>query len=118
MPPPAATQAPGRSLLKIFLNASGDCRMSWTAQNRAASAVTAISACSAGDSTIVTFGQPSAAIRSRATAAISGDSSMPTTVPLEPTFCCSRPLHKPVPHPTSRTTWPSLTGRASTMVWR
>ena len=47
-PPPAATHDPGRSLLMTFRSASGNCRMSWTAQNRAASAVTAIRASSAG----------------------------------------------------------------------
>jgi hypothetical protein len=40
--PPAATHAPGRSLVMTFRSARGDCMMSWTAQNRAASAVTAI----------------------------------------------------------------------------
>ena len=42
-----------------FRSASGDCRMSWTAQNTAASAVTGICASSAGDSTTVTLRQPS-----------------------------------------------------------
>ena len=42
-----------------FRSAPGDCRMSWTAQNRAASAVTGICASSAGDCTTVTLRQPS-----------------------------------------------------------
>ena len=92
--------------------------MSWTAQNRAASAVNAISASSARDSTTMTLSQPSAAMCSRATAAISGDSSMPTTPPRAVTLSRSGPKHSPVPHPTSRTTWPGLTGNASTIAWR
>ena len=42
LPPPTATHTPGRSLVMTFRSARGDCMMSWTAQNRAASAVTAI----------------------------------------------------------------------------
>jgi hypothetical protein len=57
--------------------------------------------------------QASAAMCSRATAAIWGDSSIPTTAPCGPTFSRSRPLHSPVPHPTPRTTCPRRTGTAS-----
>ena len=118
LPPPAATHAPGRRLLMTFCSASGDCKMSWTAQKRAASAPAAIAASSARDCTTVTLRQPSAAMCSRATAAISGDSSIPTTPPAEPTFSRSRPQHSPVPHPTSRTSWPGPTGSASTIASR
>ena len=55
LPPPAATHAPGRSPVMTFRSASGDCMMSWTAQNTAASAVSAIWASSAEDCTTVTF---------------------------------------------------------------
>src|SRR5690349_23482516 len=58
LPPPAATHAPGRSPVTTFRSASGDCRMSCTAQNRAASAAGPISASSAGACTTVTLSQP------------------------------------------------------------
>ena len=68
-------------------------------QDVVASAVTGICASSAGDCTTVTSGQPSPAMRSRATAAISGDSSIPTTPLCGPTFSPSKPEHSPVPGP-------------------
>ena len=73
--------------------------MSGTAQNKAASAAGVIRASSARACITVTLRQPSSAIRSQATAAICGDSWMPTTPPRGPTLSRSRPQHSPVPHP-------------------
>ena len=55
LPPPAATHAPGRSLARTLRSAPGDCKMSCTAQNKAASAAEVIRASSAGDCTTVTL---------------------------------------------------------------